>query len=162
MRFTPCPPCTLSGATLARLSRGHWAFHIKALSRGDATGRPSPIVASPPETPEPLRTEISFRDHAQGAADIEALLGVPRHLLRDGEGWAVEEFTRLGTHNTTHVDAPWHYNSTIAGEPAPTIDELPLEWTWRREWRSTSRAGRTAMRSAAGHRVGAGANRARR
>jgi kynurenine formamidase len=88
----------------------------------------APIVRSPPETPEPLRTEIAFRGHAEGAADIQALLGVPPHLLRDGEGWAVEEFTRLGTHNTTHVDAPWHYNSTIAGERAQTIDELPLDW----------------------------------
>jgi kynurenine formamidase len=88
----------------------------------------APIVPSPPETPEPLRTEIHFRDHAQGATDIEGLLGVPSRLLRDGEGWAVEEFTRLGTHNTTHVDAPWHYNSTIGGERAQTIDELPLEW----------------------------------
>jgi kynurenine formamidase len=88
----------------------------------------APIVPSPPETPEPLRTEISFRDHAQGAADIQALFGVPERLLRDGEGWAVEEFTRLGTHNTTHVDAPWHYNSRIGGEPAQTIDEVPLDW----------------------------------
>jgi kynurenine formamidase len=88
----------------------------------------APIVASPPETPEALRTEIELRDHTRGAKDIEALLGVPPHLLRDGEGWAVEEFTRLGTHNTTHVDAPWHYNSTIQGQRAQTIDELPLEW----------------------------------
>jgi kynurenine formamidase len=88
----------------------------------------APIVASPPETPEVLRTEIELRDHAQGAEAIEALFGVPPRLLRGGEGWAVEEFTRLGTHNTTHVDAPWHYNSTIRGERAQTIDELPLEW----------------------------------
>ena len=88
----------------------------------------APIVASPPETPEVLRTEIELRDHGQGAEAIEALFGVPARLLRDGEGWAVEEFTRLGTHNTTHVDAPWHYNSTIRGERAQTIDELPLEW----------------------------------
>jgi kynurenine formamidase len=33
----------------------------------------------------------------------------------------------LGTHNSTHVDAPYHYNSRIGGEPAATIDELPLE-----------------------------------
>ena len=37
-------------------------------------------------------------------------------------------FRRFGTHNSTHVDAPWHYNSTIEGKPAQTIDELPLEW----------------------------------
>ena len=88
----------------------------------------APIVPSPPETPDPLRTEIVFQGHEAGAAAIEALLGVGRELLRDGEGWAVEEFTRFGTHNSTHVDAPWHYNSTIAGERAQTIDELPLEW----------------------------------
>ena len=88
----------------------------------------APIEASPPGTPEPLRTEIEFADHAAGAAQIESLLGVPARLLRDGEGWAVEKFTRLGTHNATHLDAPWHYNSTVAGERAQTIDELPLEW----------------------------------
>jgi kynurenine formamidase len=87
----------------------------------------APIVASPPETPEPLRTEIAFSDHAAGAQAIEALFGVPPRLLRDGEGWAVEEFRRFGTHNSTHVDAPYHYNSTIAGEPAQTIDQLPLD-----------------------------------
>lgn len=87
----------------------------------------APIAPSPPELPQPLRTDISYADHAQGARDIEALLGVPAQLLRDGEGWAVEELS-LGTHNTTHVDAPWHYNSTVAGRRAQTIDELPLEW----------------------------------
>ena len=87
----------------------------------------APIVPSPPETPEPLRTEIAFSDHQAGAKAIEALFGVPARLRRDGEGWAVEEFRRFGTHNTTHVDAPYHYNSTIGGEPAQTIDQLPLD-----------------------------------
>ncbi len=31
-------------------------------------------------------------------------------------------------HAGTHVDAPWHYNSTVQGKKAATIDELPLEW----------------------------------
>ncbi len=88
----------------------------------------APIRPSPPETPEPLRTDVAFATHAEGAAQIEALFGVPARLLRDGEGWATEEFTRFGTHNSTHVDAPWHYNSTVGGAPAQTIDELPLEW----------------------------------
>jgi kynurenine formamidase len=88
----------------------------------------APIAQSPAETPEVLRTDIEFSDHAEGAGQIEALLGVPRRLLRDGEGWAMETFKRFGTHNSTHVDAPWHYNSTIDGEPAETIDQLPLEW----------------------------------
>ena len=92
----------------------------------------APIENGPPEVPEFLQTEIEFSDHAQGAAQVEQMLGVPARLLRDGEGWAVEEIRRLGTHNSTHVDAPWHYNSRIRGEPAQTIDELPLEWFFSR------------------------------
>ena len=88
----------------------------------------APIVASPEGTPEVLRTGIEFSDHAEGAALIEQMFGVGPELLRDGEGWAVDFFTRFGTHNSTHVDAPWHYNSKIEGEPAETIDRLPLEW----------------------------------
>ncbi len=88
----------------------------------------APITATAPELPDLLRTDIEFSGHAEGAQTIEAMLGVPPALLRDGEGWAVETFLRFGTHNSTHVDAPWHYNSTVAGERAQTIDELPLEW----------------------------------
>src|SRR3954466_1165011 len=88
----------------------------------------APIAQSPPEWPDVLRTDLEFSDHAAGAGQIESLLGVPARLLRDGEGWATETFTSFGTHNSTHVDAPWHYNSTIAGKPAETIDQLPLEW----------------------------------
>ena len=44
----------------------------------------APIRQSPPETPEPLRTDIEFSAHAEGAAQIETLLGVPPRLLRDG------------------------------------------------------------------------------
>ena len=88
----------------------------------------APIRPSPPEIPEAFRTDIEFASHAEGAAQAETLLGVPPRLLRDGEAWATETFTRFGTHNSTHVDAPWHYNSRVAGERAQTIDELPLEW----------------------------------
>ena len=91
----------------------------------------APIAPSPPDTLDALRTEIEYSGHAEGAAQIGALFGVGPELLRDGEGWATDTFTRLGTHNSTHVDAPWHYNSTIGGEPAETIDELPLDWFLR-------------------------------
>ena len=73
------------------------------------------------------RTAIEYVDHAGGAAEIEALFGVPSRLLRDGEGWARETFTSFGTHDSTHVDAPYHYNSIVGGERTRTIDELPLE-----------------------------------
>jgi kynurenine formamidase len=88
----------------------------------------APIRPDSQEIPQPFRTEIEFADHTAGAGDIQRMFGVAPELLRDREGWAVETFLRFGTHNSTHVDAPWHYNSTIAGERARTIDELPLEW----------------------------------
>ena len=53
----------------------------------------APIEHSPAELLEPLRTEIEYSDHAAGAAQVEALFGVPPDLLRDGEGWATEEIT---------------------------------------------------------------------
>jgi kynurenine formamidase len=86
----------------------------------------APIVASAPGVPVFQRNEIEYFDHAAGAAEIEAMYGVPARLLRDGEGWT-REVVMLGTHNSTHVDAPYHYNSHTAGEPAATIDELALE-----------------------------------
>ena len=45
----------------------------------------------------------------------------------DGLGLAWESI-RLDTHHGTHVDAPWHYGPLCAGQPARTIDELPLDW----------------------------------
>jgi kynurenine formamidase len=86
------------------------------------------IEPSAPDVPELLRTDIEYADHSAGAAVISAMFGVGSELLRDGEGWANESFTRFGTHNSTHVDAPWHYNSRVEGERAQTIDELPLDW----------------------------------
>lgn len=86
----------------------------------------APIQSSPPGAPAFQRNDVEYFDHAAGAAEVEELFGVPARLLRDGEGWTREVVT-LGTHNSTHVDAPYHYNSRIAGAPAATIDELPLE-----------------------------------
>jgi len=87
----------------------------------------APIAPTPPDAPRFQRNDVQYFDHAAGAAEVEEMFGVPSRLLRDGEAWAREEVT-LGTHNSTHVDAPYHYNSRIQGAPAATIDELPLEW----------------------------------
>jgi kynurenine formamidase len=86
------------------------------------------IAQTPVDTPEYSATGITYRNHAEGAAAIERLVNVPAALLQRCEGWATETITRLETHGTTHVDAPWHYNSTIRGQKALTIEELPLEW----------------------------------
>lgn len=89
----------------------------------------APITSSGPDTPVFQRNEIEYFDHAAGAAEIQEMFGVPAHLLRNGEGWT-REVVSLGTHNSTHLDAPYHYNSQIEGKPAATIDELPLERFW--------------------------------
>ncbi len=86
------------------------------------------IAPSPEGVPAYLRTDIAYHPHAAGAAQAQAVLKVPASVFRNGEGWATETITQLGTHDSTHVDAPWHYNSLIQGQKAQTIDELPLEW----------------------------------
>ena len=84
------------------------------------------IESLPPDLPQFLRVEVSYSDHAAGAREMEGAFGVPPRLMRDGEGPSGERLS-IGTHAATHVDAPYHYNSSIQGEPAQTIDELPLE-----------------------------------
>jgi kynurenine formamidase len=85
------------------------------------------IVSDPPELPDFLRSEVSYNDHQSGAGEFEQLLGIDRSLLLRSEGPAAERLS-IGTHSVTHLDAPYHYNSTIQGRPSETIDELPLEW----------------------------------
>ena len=54
--------------------------------------------------------------------------GIKREDLLDGYGWSTEFFL-LCTHAGTHMDAPYHYHPTMNhGEPAWTIDQMPLEW----------------------------------
>ena len=39
------------------------------------------------------------------------------------------ERVQASTHNGTHLDAPYHYHSTMdGGKRAITIDEVPLDW----------------------------------
>lgn len=87
-----------------------------------------PIEPTPENVPELMKISIERFGHEQGAAEARELFGVTPDLLRDGEGWASETLTCLGTHSSTHVDAPWHYNSSVGGRRADGIDELPLEW----------------------------------
>ena len=53
----------------------------------------------------------------------------------DGEAWALE-MVQLCTHNGTHLDAPYHFHSTMddalgSRKPSIAIDEVPLEWCFQ-------------------------------
>jgi kynurenine formamidase len=85
------------------------------------------IVSDPPDLPDFLRSEVTYTDHAHGAGEFQQGFGTDPSLLLRGEGPAGERLS-IGTHSVTHLDAPYHYNSTIQGRPSETIDELPLEW----------------------------------
>src|SRR5579885_1330600 len=73
-----------------------------------------------------ISPEIEFIDHRQGAGIMQAIFSCSEQDLPEGEGWA-EENLSISSHLGTHVDAPWHYGSTCAGQKAKTIEQIPLE-----------------------------------
>ncbi|MDQ0314419.1 cyclase family protein [Amorphus orientalis] len=83
--------------------------------------------------PPGLGPRIDYFGHEQTADQLLSFFpGVTRDQLPGGEGWAVEQVS-ISTHNGTHIDAPYHYHSTMdGGQRAITIDEVPLEWCWGR------------------------------
>lgn len=44
--------------------------------------------------------------------------------------YCATETLTLTTHDTTHLDAPWHFYPTSEGKSAKTIDQVPLEWCY--------------------------------
>jgi kynurenine formamidase len=79
--------------------------------------------------PVPFNPKVDYFDHAMTAGQMADFFpGLTRDDLPDGEGWAIER-VELITHNGTHLDAPYHFASTMdRGERAITIDEVPLDW----------------------------------
>ena len=83
------------------------------------------IVSDPPMA----LPEIEYINHAMSADQICSFFpGLDKKDLPGEEGWAVENL-KISTHNGTHLDAPYHYHSTMdGGKRAITIDEVPLDW----------------------------------
>ena len=91
------------------------------------------VISDPPA----MKPEITYFNHQDTPAQVTSFFpGLKPEDLPDGEGWAVEQ-VKLSTHNGTHLDAPYHFHSTMnssteeGGERAITIDEVPLEWCFK-------------------------------
>jgi kynurenine formamidase len=91
-----------------------------------------PLENDVPADPPFLKPKITYRDHKKTVPDfLECFPGLTKEELPDGEAWAIEKI-ELTTHNGTHLDAPYHFASTMnKGERAITIDEVPLEWCFQ-------------------------------
>ena len=81
------------------------------------------VVSDPPA----YRPRIEYIDHKSSIPEIQHFFpGLRPEDLPDGEAWAIERVSLI-THNGTHLDAPYHYASTMdGGRRAMTIDEIPL------------------------------------
>jgi kynurenine formamidase len=73
--------------------------------------------------------KITYWDHRRGAKELGRPLGINASEFPDGLGLAWEELTLI-THAGTHLDAPWHFGPTAGGQPAKTVDQIPLEWCY--------------------------------
>ena len=86
-------------------------------------------IASDPPGHEP---KIAYINHRETAPEVCRFFpGLAPADLPDGEGWAIER-VQITTHNGTHLEAPWHFASSMdGGKRAITIDEVPLEWCFQ-------------------------------
>ena len=81
---------------------------------------------------EPWPPDVEYFDHEAGADLLAGNLrehgvDVSGDDFPGGMGLAWEEVTAI-PHTATHLDAPWHYGPESGGDPARTVDEVPLEW----------------------------------
>jgi kynurenine formamidase len=92
----------------------------------------SPLRAGIASDPPGMEPAIDYLNHRQTAEGVCTFFpGLAPADLPDGEGWAIER-VQMTTHNGTHLDAPWHFASTMdGGKRAITIDEVPLDWCFQ-------------------------------
>src|SRR5690606_31158563 len=74
--------------------------------------------------PPPLAPRIEYQTHKDTIEEFTHLLpGTKPEDFPEGEA-AAAEWVRLTTHSGTHLDAPWHFHSTMdgkTGEAKPSI-----------------------------------------
>jgi kynurenine formamidase len=76
-----------------------------------------------------VKPQIVYRRHEDTPKVYAEMYGLKPEDFPDGKYCAAEVVT-LGTHNTTHLDAPYHFGANSEGKPAKTIDQIPLEWCY--------------------------------
>ena len=90
-------------------------------------------VASDPPGMQP---RLQYFTHQNTVEQIARFFpGLRKEDLPDGEGWAFES-VQMSTHSGTHLDAPYHFHSTMdkalgTQRPSITIDQVPLEWCFQ-------------------------------
>jgi kynurenine formamidase len=86
------------------------------------------VVSDPPN----MKPEVEYSTHKESIGfALTFFKGLKMEDLPDGEFGAAERVV-MSTHNGTHLDAPWHFHSTMNnGERAWTIEEVPLEWCFQ-------------------------------
>lgn len=91
-----------------------------------------PLESGIASDPPPMLPKIDYVSPKESGEQMTTFFpGLKIEDLPGGEGWAVE-MLQISTHNGTHMDAPYHYHSTMdGGKPAMKIDEVPLDWCFR-------------------------------
>lgn len=86
------------------------------------------IISDPPG----YQPKVQYINHKESISQLVSFFpGLKPEDMPNSEGWAIE-FISLNTHNGTHLDAPYHFHSTMDnGKKSITIDEVPLEWCFQ-------------------------------
>ena len=113
------------------------------------------VISDPPA----FAPKIQYFNHQNSFEQMAPFFpGLRQSDLPDGEVWAVE-MVQLSTHNGTHLDAPYHFHSTMDKALGEKKKAWPISCPAR--WRSCS-ARSPARRSALGSRMRSCAVRPRR
>ena len=90
------------------------------------------IASDPPQSVP----KIEYFEHHATAPAFTEYFGIRLDQLPDGQ-YAAFERCNISTHNGTHLDAPYHFFSSMnhavtkGGERSIRIDEVPLEWCFQ-------------------------------
>lgn len=86
------------------------------------------VISDPPG----FEPSIVYSTHRETISQLASFFpGLAPADMPDGEAWSIERI-HLTTHNGTHLDAPYHFASTMdGGRRAITIDEVDLNWCYQ-------------------------------